>query len=261
MIEQCVKDSFNSDGMFVWPNFIAPERAQRLRDLVLDMAEFEKRGGADYVYPFDPSGLTQRVWNLTNKSREFRDILEIDELNDMMNFIFDRPTSHQLFHLSSFQANILNCGAPRQKLHIDTPFPEPIPPWPAKANSIWMLDDFTCENGATEFIRGSHIKETKPTKLDDQNCEVEIATGTRGSVLFTHGNLWHRAGANRSSAPRVGLLCSFAASYMKEIASEEDQSLIIQTNVIDQMSDRLRSIIGVGHGMKDGSLFQHESTQ
>ena len=40
MIEQCVKDSFNRDGMFVWQNFISPERAQRLRDLVLDMAIF-----------------------------------------------------------------------------------------------------------------------------------------------------------------------------------------------------------------------------
>ena len=48
-----------------------------------------------------------------------------------------------------------------------------------------------------------------------------------GSVLFTHGNLWHRAGTDNSEAPRIGLLCSFAASYMKEIASEEDQSLII----------------------------------
>jgi len=261
MVSKSIQKAFTDDGMFIWDGFISQEKALSLRELTLDMADYEKRKGSAYEYPFDPSGLTQRVWNLTNKSSEFRGLLDMDELNDMMNFIFDRPTSHQLFHLSSFQANILHPGAPRQKLHIDTPFPEPIPPWPAKANSIWMLDDFTKENGATEFIRGTHTLDTKPTKMDDEDRSVEFAIGDRGSVLFTHGNLWHRAGANSSSAARVGLLCSFAASYMKEIASEEDQSLIINDHVIDSMSARVRSIIGVGHGLKDGSLLRHDHTE
>ena len=80
-----------------------------------------------------------------------------------------------------------------------------------------------------------------------------------GSVLFTHGNLWHRAGANNSEAPRIGLLCSFAASYMKEIASEEDQSLIISEEIKEHASDRLKAILGVGHGIKDGAFVSHEA--
>ena len=63
-------------------------------------------------------------------------------------------------------------------------------------------------------------------------------------MLFTHGNLWHRAGANLSSKPRVGLLCSFAASYMKEIASEEDQSIVISQEVKANASQRLSAILG-----------------
>ena len=37
--------------------------------------------------------------------------------------------------------------------------------------------------------------------------------------------------ANLSDKPRIGLLGSFAASYMKEIASEEDQSLVVSQEV------------------------------
>ena len=46
---------------------------------------------------------------------------------------------------------------------------------------------------------------------------------------------------------------------MKEIASEEDQSLIISDSVKDQASDRLQAILGIGHGIKDGALVNHES--
>ena len=55
------------------------------------------------------------------------------------------------------------------------------------------------------------------------------------------------------------MLCSFAASYMKEIASEEDQSLIISEEIKEHASDRLKAILGVGHGIKDGAFVSHEA--
>ena len=252
------KKEFDVNGFCVINGFISDKDSQELRELIVDMAEFEKNNGEGYFYPFDKDGLTQRVWNLTNKSSRFRELLVMDELSEIMNYIFRRPTSHQLFHLSSFQANILYPGASRQKLHVDTPFPEPLPPWPAKANSIWLLDDFTGDNGATEIVPGSHTKSLKPTKEDDKNLEYIKALAPKGSVLFTHGNLWHRAGANGSKRPRIGLLCSFAASYMREIASEEDQSMIILPEVKSDASKRLSAILGIGHGIKDGALVNHE---
>ena len=252
------KEKFDASGYLVIENFITDTVAAELRKLVVEMASFEEQSGEGYYYPFDKSGLTQRVWNLTNKSKRFRDLLEKDELSEIMNYIFRRPTSHQLFHLSSFQANILYPGAERQKLHIDTPFPEPLPPWPAKANSIWLLDDFTDENGATEVVPGSHKNSAKPTLEDDKNIKYIKVVAPRGSVLFTHGNLWHRAGGNQSSKPRIGLLCSFAASYMKEIASEEDQTEVISQEVKSNATKRLSAILGLGHGIKDGALLSYD---
>ena len=258
MFSEDQKEKFEANGYLVIENFITDIAAAELRKLIIEMANFEEKSGQGYYYPFDKSGLTQRVWNLTNKSKKFRDLLELDELSEIMNYVFRRPTSHQLFHLSSFQANILHPGAERQKLHVDTPFPEPLPPWPAKANSIWLLDDFTEENGATEVVPGSHKKSMKPTAEDDKNMQYTKVIAPRSSVLFTHGNLWHRAGRNQSSKSRIGLLCSFAASYMKEIASEEDQTLVISQEVKLNATKRLSAILGLGHGIKDGALLSHE---
>ena len=53
------------------------------------------------------------------------------------------------------------------------------------------------------------------------------------------------SGANLSSKPRVGLLCSFAASYMREIASEEDQSIVISQEVKANASQRLSAILAL----------------
>jgi len=258
MLDENLKKTFDKDGCVIIKNLLSVDKVQLIRKRVIELAEKEKDSGEAYIYSFDKSGKTQRVWNLTNKDEIFRDILEIEVIDDFMNYIFDRKTQHQKYFLSSYQANILQPGSIRQKLHIDTPVPEPLPEWAIKANTIWFLDDFTELNGATEYIPGTHKLRYKPTSKDDEDAKVIKACGPAGSVLISHGALWHRAGANNSGSPRVALLCSMAASYALEIAHEEDQSLIISQKVIDGLSDKVKRIIGVGHGIKVGALIQHQ---
>ena len=115
-----------------------------------------------------------------------------------MEFIFDRPTKHQKYHLSSFQANIISPGSNRQKLHVDTPCPEPLPEWPIKAYIIWFLDDFTNENGATEFIPGSHLwghiphRNRKPISLPSKLRTYKINVN-EGDIIFFHSLLLHKS--------------------------------------------------------------------
>lgn len=257
LLSNDLKEKFNKDGFVIIENLISSEQANILKTKVIELAKFEKEQKDQYIYKFDESGKTQRVWNLINKSKVFSDLLEINLINEFMEFIFDRPTKHQKYHLSSFQANIISPGSNRQKLHVDTPCPEPLPAWPIKANSIWFLDDFTVENGATEYIPGSHKSIIKPSEEDDINCKVIKAVAPAGSVLITHGALWHRAGANKSNKDRIGLLCSFAASYALEIAFEENQSKIISEKVLEELPENVKKILGVGHGIKDGALIKH----
>ena len=261
MLDEKLKKAFDKDGCVIIENLISKDQVNIIRKRVIELAEREKNSREAYIYAFDKSGKTQRVWNLTNKGEIFRDILEIKVIDDFMNYIFDRETQHQKYLLSSYQANVLQPGSIRQKLHIDTPVPEPLPEWAMKANTIWFLDDFTELNGATEYIPGTHKLRYKPKSKDDENAKVIKACGPAGSVLISHGALWHRAGANNSDKPRVALLCSMAASYALEIAHEEDQSLIVSQKVINGLSEKVKRIIGVGHGIKVGALIQHQDYQ
>jgi ectoine hydroxylase-related dioxygenase (phytanoyl-CoA dioxygenase family) len=170
-----------------------------------------------------------------------------------MNKIFDRDTKHQKFFLSSFQSTNVQPGATAQVLHIDTPVPDPLPLWEIKANSIWLLDDFTDSNGSTEVIPGSHKFGRRPvnSNLEDHKGLQKIIAPA-GSLIIFSGYLWHRAGQNNSTANRRALLGSFASSAFREISSEED---IVRKSLLNpkfQIKSACWDLIGGNHGIKVG---------
>jgi ectoine hydroxylase-related dioxygenase (phytanoyl-CoA dioxygenase family) len=232
------------------------EEVKFIRQTVLELAGKEQALGMAHNY----SNHAQRVWNLLGKNVLFHELISAPFIVALMEHIFDRPTPHQKFFLSSFQANIIKPGAEALHLHIDTPVPEPLPPWIIKANSIWLLDDFTIHNGATEVIPGSHTRPRKPRRDEPSDCDGLIKLVVpAGSVVITHGALWHRSGANRSAKDRVVLLGSFAASYAREIASEEDIVRCLTTETINTMNESVKKLVGFYHGIKPGGTSFSES--
>ena len=241
-------DYFNVNGYVVLEAMLSHSEIKDLKDRVNFLIESELSAGNAHKYEQG-----QRIWNLLSKGAIFQDLIASPQLLAWMDWLFERPTPHQKYYLSSLQANVLRAGAPPQKLHIDTPVPEPLPPWIIKANSIWLLDDFTEINGSTEVIPGSHVRPRKPIPecfLEYDGISKVIAPA--GSVIITHGALWHRSGANVSSLTRSVLLGSFAASFAREIAVEEDIPRSLTPACLAQLTDRVKSLIGYHHGFKPG---------
>lgn len=250
-------DDFDKDGYVVLKQFIESKIARKLKDTVLGLAEHEKRTGKAHfyggLYGCEPA-LLQRVWGLLGKAPCFRELIDQQILFDLMEQIFHRDTSHQKAFISSFQANIVFPGAAAQNIHIDTPVPNPLPPWEMKANTIWALNDFTESNGATGIVPNSHRFGYKPDgRIFEHPQEIYVPLES-GDLLVTSGYLWHRSRANNSTQPRVALLGSFAASFAREIASEENYSLTMNDALKSSLSDRLRAMLGLSHGLKDNSL-------
>lgn len=72
--------------------------------------------------------------------------------------------------------------------------------------ALWMLDDFTSENGATRIVPGTHhLLGAVPKPLAQPGAHHQnelVVTGLAGSVLIINGHLWHSGRRNRSSRPR-----------------------------------------------------------
>jgi len=76
-------------------------------------------------------------------------------------------------------------------------------------NSIWMLDDFTEDNGATRIVPGSHrwgrlpqddMKDPRQPHPDEM-----LVLGTAGTAVIFNSHLWHGGTQNKTGQPRRAL--------------------------------------------------------
>jgi ectoine hydroxylase-related dioxygenase (phytanoyl-CoA dioxygenase family) len=96
-------------------------------------------------------------------------------------------------------------GFGQQGLHADWVPRTPGSPY-FVVTTLWMIDDFTPDNGATRIVPGSHlISKPLPKPLAQplsRHVEERIVTGRAGSMLVFNGHLWHSGRRNDSANPR-----------------------------------------------------------
>lgn len=182
-----------------------------------------------------PSLPNQRVWNLINKGREFRDLI--------LHPLVDAIMPHLLgtgFILSSLTANIAGPGGAPMYLHRDQgylPFHTPIP---VVANIAWMLDDVTSANGGTRLVPRSHLS-AAPLANPADTSQTVAAQGPAGSALVFDGRIFHGTGPNSTESRRHVLLSYFARPFMR---AQENPFLSLDVEVERALSDQLKSRLG-----------------
>ncbi len=232
-------------GYCLLENALSPEKVRAIRSRIVELAEAEEADGTDYIYE---GGANQRVWTLLNKGDEFADLALDPAVTDLMNHLLGFG-----FLLSNIDANIAGPGGKPMFLHADQSFaPPPWPPWPMVANAMWMLDDFTAENGATRVRPGSHLKSEGPVPTLDDSATLPV-TGSAGTVMVFDGRLWHQTGANVTNGERRhGILAYYCRPFVR---TQENWFLSIDPAVLDRRPE-LRPLLGyelyLSLGMVDG---------
>jgi hypothetical protein len=115
-----------------------------------------------------------------------------------------------------------------------------IPNYNLRINMIVMLDDFTIENGATQFLPGSHMYPEQPDDILFYKSSTSIL-GKAGSVVLFNSYLWHKGGINRTSQNRVALTLSFGPAFIKP---QMDYARLLGDNYGNNLSDLSRQILG-----------------
>lgn len=141
------------------------------------------------------------------------------------------------------QAQIINIlpGEAAQPWHVDDGFyPWPRPRPPLGAATIFALDEFTDDNGATVVIPGSHRWDEK-RPADEDKARAIKAVMPQGSMLFFLGTTWHHGGENESNVPRMCLTAQYCAPWCRQ---QENYSLSISRDTVRQCSPRIRQLLG-----------------
>ena len=186
--------------------------------------------GRNFFEGFD----TQRVYALFAKTRMF-DQAAVDPL---LLGVLDQVLGH--YQLSAPVGICIGPGEKAQILHRDDsiyPVPEPHPP--LVVNTMWPLDEFTAENGATRFIPGSHRWE--PGRQPTPDDPVETAVMSPGSVMFYLGSLWHGGGANQTAASRLGVILVYCSGWLRQ---QENHCLAVPRDTVRELPERLQELLG-----------------
>jgi ectoine hydroxylase-related dioxygenase (phytanoyl-CoA dioxygenase family) len=103
--------------------------------------------------------------------------------------------------------------------------------------ALWALDDFTADNGGTRIVPGSHLRPVgKPDAAEAIPVEMPA-----GSVLLLAGRLYHGAGANTTSRPRLGVVIDYVQPWLRPC---EAHTLSASHAQVRQLPQRLQELLG-----------------
>ncbi|WP_439482660.1 phytanoyl-CoA dioxygenase family protein [Cyclobacterium plantarum] len=215
-------------------------RAQKLLESEGDQAGIELLQSPNIRHSKEPGA--HRLGDLVNKGEEFDIFYTHPKVLAAIAFVLNAD-----FKLSSLNYRAALPGAGLQKLHVD--WPEAV----AKndfmvCNSIWLLDDFSPENGATRIVPGTHLKAALPQDVMedpmDPHPEEIIINAPAGSVFIFNSHAWHGGTKNGSHAPRRAIHSYFCR---RSQIQQTDQKKYIQKQTLDRISAEAAHILDVDH--------------
>lgn len=119
-------------------------------------------------------------------------------------------------------------------------------------NSVWMLDDFTPDNGPTRLVPGSHRSGQLPQAvLADPNArhpEEIVALGRAGDVLLTNAHLWHGGTTNHTVHPRRSLHGFYVRADQPQ---QQYQKRLLRPQTQARLSPALRRLLALDDPRND----------
>lgn len=228
----------DEDGFVLIEDAMGDALRDELRARILTLFDVE---GDMAGREFRTEAHAHRLANLVDKGEVFgRAILEPQVLECV------RHVLGPAIKLSSLNARSADPeGDLGQPLHVDmSAVPDERGFW--VCNSIWILDDFTLDNGATRMVPGSHKWGTRPQEvLEDvmaPHPQQVLLTARAGSIAVMNAHLWHGGTANRSRAPRLAMHAFYCR---RDKPQQQYQKQLLRPEVQAGASPALREILAL----------------
>jgi len=222
-----------AEGALVIDDLATPTLIDRIAAEMIEHVDATPFGSDDF------SGrTTKRTGALIARSVSARELVTHPLVLDVAALLLHQATKVQV-HLT--QLISIGPDSPGQSIHRDEwafdffAFPADVHP---QCNTIWAMNDFTEENGATRLIPGSQDWDVD---LHHDVSETVPAEMTKGSCLLYTGKVYHGGGANRSDAVRAGLNLTYCAAWLRQ---EENQYLSCPPDVAAGLDDELLKLMG-----------------
>lgn len=163
-------------------------------------------------------------------------LLDHPVLNEYVGKAFSETAIIYAYQSSSLMPHNDNYGS---RIHVDSP--RFIKGYSTNFGAIFPLSDFTIENGATYYLKGSHLYEDLPDE-EYFYANASRACCNAGDMILLYPRLVHAAGFNKTEYARHALTMNFCRSYMRQ---RFDFPRLVPQNVIEKLGENGRRLIGM----------------
>jgi ectoine hydroxylase-related dioxygenase (phytanoyl-CoA dioxygenase family) len=183
---------------------------------------------------------THRLANLVDKGPEFEVCFTQPKVISAIRHVLGAE-----FKLSSLNGRAALPGHGLQGLHAD--WAKGVEPGDYYVcNSVWLLTDFTEDNGATRVVPGSHNSRQHPRDaLDDATAphpDQVLLTAKAGTVVIFNAHMWHGGTLNQTSEPRYGLHGYYTRRDQKQQTNQRES---LSQETMDRLSVAQRTILDI----------------
>jgi ectoine hydroxylase-related dioxygenase (phytanoyl-CoA dioxygenase family) len=234
----------DEQGYLLLENFMGERLLGELRRRIGELYNEEgDRAGSE----FRTEEHAHRLANLVGKGDAFQRAIALPGLLDYVRHVLGPEIK-----LSSLNARSADPGNDvGQPLHVDmAAIPDEKGYW--VCNTVWMLDDFTAENGATRMVPGTHKSGVKPQDvLADpmaSHPDEVLLIGKAGSVAVMNAHMWHGGTANRTAAPRLAMHAFYCR---RDKPQQQYQKQLLRPEVQAQLSGDLRYLLALDDPLND----------
>jgi hypothetical protein len=241
MLTPADRQHLDDHGYLVLPGLMNDELLGLLQRRIEELFDEE---GALSGSEFKQEPGARRLANLVNKGRVFEDVILTPEVLDAMGHVLGPK-----FKLSSLNVRSADPhSASDQPLHADSgAVADELGYW--VANSVWMLDDFTPENGATRMVPGSHQwGQAPPPGLYEAHLQQQLVTGKAGTVVVMNAHMWHGGTANHTAAPRRAMHVYYTRFDKPQ---QQYQKALLDADVQAGLSHEARRILALDDPLND----------
>jgi len=233
------RDRLDRDGFLVLARVLTPEQARQYAARLDELVAIEGEEAGKEVH--QEAG-TDRLADLINKDPMFHIVLRQPRVLAAVAHVIQ-----DAFKFSSLNSRATRPGEGQQHLHLDLDDTEGLTPGRYYGcNSIWVLDDFTAENGATRVVPGSHRSGKWPREeMADVTAphprEIKL-TAPAGTVLIVNAHTWHGGTRNGADRPRHAMHGYFC---QRDLPQQLDQRRYIRPETCARLSEAERYLLDV----------------
>jgi ectoine hydroxylase-related dioxygenase (phytanoyl-CoA dioxygenase family) len=237
------REAYETDGYVVLEGLLSAAELSEIRDELRRLFSEGPAGRNEFE-----GTRTQRIYTLVGRGLPFERLAEHPEIVAILDEVL-LPN----YLITASQAIAIAPGETPQPVHTDDSFYLVPRPRPAiSVSTMWAIDDFTDENGATEMIAGSHrwsddelldtyVGDDTVTLAREYRPQLRPLVMPAGSCAVFAGTLVHRGGANRSTRVRTAISNQYCEPWAR---TQENFFLSIPKEKVAGMSNGLQSMLG-----------------